>query len=185
MSTTHGFVRLPLIALIAAVALLAAACQSGGNSPTASTAAEESETAASQAAGDSGDSGGNGGDEGEETSVFDLEVGDCFSADTELLDTVLVVDCEDTHVYEVYEVFDYDAADDAFPGDAALQEAAGTECEATFEAYVGIAYEDSQWFYTAIPPNETTWADGDREILCLLHLEDESEVTGSAEGSGE
>ena len=61
--------------------------------------------------------------------------------------------------------------------------AADEACRPAFEDYVGVAYDDSEWFGTFINPSEETWAEGDREIVCVLHTEDETEVTGSAEGS--
>ena len=181
------FQRTTLVTLLALVALVAAGCQAGDDASSAPSDPVESTAPASSGADTSAEPSGtaSAGADGEETSVFDLEVGDCFTSDTTLLDTVVVVDCEDPHVYEVYDVGDVESADDAYPGDAEMGETASAQCQDAFEAYVGIAYEDSRWYVTSIPPNEETWAEGDREVVCLLHLQDESEVTGSAEGSGE
>jgi hypothetical protein len=148
-------------------------------SPSAS-APVESEAAASPTAAPSGD----------ETSVFDLEVGDCFSVDSDRFDTVVVVGCEQPHEYEAFHVFDDSAGpDEPYPGDDPLFEFADTECQPPFEEFVGHDYQTSIWYITSITPSEETWADGDREIVCTLNQQDENEepitVTGSAEGSAQ
>jgi hypothetical protein len=126
------------------------------------------------------------GGEGEQTSVFDLEVGDCFSASGQQVEFVGVVDCERSHVYEVFAVFDHEAGDaDSYPGDQEIQDYADAACQPEFETFVGTDYESSRWYITSVTPSEQTWADGDREIVCTLNLEDRSEVTGTAEGAGD
>ena len=127
---------------------------------------------------------------GEETSVFDLEVGDCFSADSDEVATVLIVDCDQPHTYEAYFVFDHQAGPgDAYPGDQEILEFADGECRPPFEEFVGKDYESSIWYITSIPPSADTWEAGDREIICTLNQEDAGgeaiEVTGSAEGTAE
>ena len=127
---------------------------------------------------------------GEETSVFELEVGDCFSADRDQLETVTVVDCEASHEYEVFALIDDEAgADEPYPGDAEVLDYADTQCQPPFEAYVGHDYQTSIWYITSLSPSEETWADGDREIVCTLNQQDDNQepiaVTGTAEGSAE
>ena len=126
----------------------------------------------------------------EPTSVFDLDVGDCFSVESDELTSVVVVDCEEPHEYEAFAVLDHEAGEaDPFPGDELMLEYGNTECQAPFQAYVGVEYETSIWFITSVFPSEETWATGDREIVCTLNQQDaDSEpiaVTGSAEGSDE
>jgi hypothetical protein len=176
--------RTLLSVTILLVALLAAACTSGDD-PEPSTSAAASQSVSSEAALPSAAASEAGGD-GEETSVFDLEVGDCFSESEEQLETVTVVDCETAHVYEVYHVFDHEAGgDEEYPGDEEILEYADTECQVPFEDFIGLSYEESQWFITSVTPSQETWDTGDREIVCTVNLEDGSEVTGSAEGSAE
>jgi hypothetical protein len=173
-------------------ALVLGACQTATEDPTPSEApatppasAEPSSTASAEPT-PSSDSGG----EGEETSVFDLEIGDCFSADADQLDTVTVVDCEQSHEYEVFEVLDHEAGDDAaYPGDQEILEYADVACQPSFEAFVGHDYQTSIWYITSLTPSTETWADGDREIVCTLNQQDDDQepiaVTGTAEGSAE
>ncbi len=186
--TSIPFQRMTMPASLVLVALVIAACQSGDDtSPSPSEAvvslAPASASASVAASADASDTASAGA--GEETSVFDLEVGDCFTADSTQLETVLVVDCEAAHVFEVYEVSDVGGAEDPFPGETEVQQSATAACEAAFEPYVGTGYQDSIWYVTTIPPNEQTWEEGDREVVCLLHTQEATEVTGSAEGSGE
>ena len=126
----------------------------------------------------------------EATSVFDLEVGDCFSVESDELVTVAVVDCEQLHEYEAFALVDHEALEaDPHPGDEAMLEYGNTACQAPFQEYVGSEYETSIWYITSVLPSEETWAAGDREFVCTVYQQDaDSEpiaVTGSAEGSGE
>jgi hypothetical protein len=186
-------------AAIALAAIVGAACQSANEesqsaavSAPAASASSVPSTSASEAASASAPasgapSAGSSAPAGEETSVFDIEAGDCFSVDESAeIETVFVVDCESPHIYEAYEVFDHEAGADAeYPGDDEILEYADTECQVPFEEFVGIAYEDSIWFITSVTPSAETWAEGDREIICTVALEDYSEVTGSAGDSAE
>ena len=191
----HRTVRL---AAVGAVAVIAVACQSGDEtSPAATSAASTATTPAASAslglpsssATASADAAstpsGSTPAQGDETSVFDLEEGDCFGEAGEQVETVSVVDCDESHIYEVFSVFDYEPDADAYPGRDEVRSHADERCEAEFDDFVGIDYQSSRWYITSVTPSEETWADGDREIVCTLNLEDNSEVTGSAEGSGE
>lgn len=169
------------------VALLLAACQSTTDDSTASpevlptptTTASASATASATADDD---------DDGEETSVFELEQGDCFTATGDQVETVTVVGCEDAHIYEVFAVFDHEAdEDEAYPGDEAILDYADTQCQPLFEDYVATDYQSSIYWITSVTPSDETWDEGDdREIVCTLKLGEEGEETaGSAEGTGE
>ena len=125
-----------------------------------------------------------------QTSVFDLDAGDCFTIDTDEVLTVGLVECTGAHLYEVFALLDHPAgAREPFPGDQALLEFADTACQPPFEEYVGHDYQTSIWYISALRPSEETWADGDREIVCALNQQDDAGdpivVTGSAQGAGE
>jgi hypothetical protein len=114
----------------------------------------------------------------------ELEVGDCFNTDasgSEVTGTSRV-DCGQPHVYEAYAIVQHSGSGD-FPGDTEMQAFAESECLPAFEAYVGMAYQSSEWYSTNITPTADTWSIGDREIICALHNEAETEVTGSARNS--
>ncbi len=195
---TTRFDRSLRVTALGAVALLAVACQPGdeASQPTTQSTAATVEVSASAdavptgststgASAEASSSPGDSAVQGEETSVFDLEEGDCFGAAGDRIETVNVVDCEQPHIYEVYSLFDYEGDDEAYPGSEEIRAHADEQCESDFEDFVGIDYQSSRWYITSVTPSEETWADGDREIVCTLNLEDTSEVTGSAQDSGE
>ena len=188
---------MPLIVLVVALAIVAVLVFAGlsllggtaAETPIPADAPSKAGTATEVAATES-EVAASATDAGEETSVFDLEVGDCFSAESDQLDTVLVVDCAQPHEYEVFHVFDHPAgADEPYPGDDTLLDFADTECQPPFEDFVGHDYQTSIWYITSVTPSEETWADGDREIVCTLNQQDDNaepiSVTGSAEGAAE
>jgi hypothetical protein len=171
--------------LLAAMAI--AACEADTPEPTLTPASPEAPpVTASASPSASADAGG----EGAETSVLELEVGDCFSVERTELSTVTVVDCGAEHEYEVFAVLAHEAGpEEPYPSDAQLVDAADLACQPSFEAFVGHEYRTSIWYITSLPPSEETWAAGDREIVCTLtQLDDTQEpitVTGSAEGANE
>ena len=176
--------------LLTCAAVAVAGCQSTSDdaTPSAATTPAAASPSSEPSAGETASA--TDASEGEETSVFELEVGDCFSADSDTINSVLVVDCQQPHTYEAFFVFDHEAGvDDAFPGDDEILEYADTACRPPFEEFVGTDYESSIWYITSVTPSAETWATGDREIVCTLDQQDANdepiEVTGSAEGSGE
>lgn len=116
-------------------------------------------------------------------TVDDLRVGDCFNSGTETeISDVDGVPCSEPHAYEVFAVADYNGS--VYPEtDAQFGEAFFQVCVPPFESYVGVPYEDSDLWASAITPSEDGWNDGDREFICHLHEEDESMVTGSQRNS--
>jgi uncharacterized RDD family membrane protein YckC len=118
----------------------------------------------------------------QDISVFSLRVGDCFDFDSRAeVRTVHVVPCADPHVYEAFAM--PALADGAYPGDISTD--AEARCVGLFEDYVGSGYDQSAWYFTYIHPTPDSWAQGDRDVLCALHNQAGTTVTGSARGSGE
>lgn len=181
--------RPALAGLLAGALLLLASCDASDEStPTATASATQvAATASASLAPTESVAASDGGSAGEETSVFDLEVGDCFTASGDEVETVTVVDCDESHVYEAFAIFDHEAGDgEPYPGDQELLEYADAACQSPFEDYVGIEYQSSIYWITSVTPSEETWSDGDREIVCTLKLGEEGqETTGSAEGTGQ
>lgn len=169
-----------VIGLVGAIAL--AGCQSG----TDASPSQDVERSIAPTATAAAPSGTAAPDDGEETSVFELEPGDCFSVSGEQAESVLVVDCEQAHVYEVFALIDHEAGDDeAYPGDEEIGEYGDQACRGPFPDYVGHDYETSDYWITTLTPSAETWPEGDREIVCTLRLgEQGEETTGSAAGSG-
>lgn len=114
----------------------------------------------------------------------DLLEGDCISgepgwsrANTD------VVPCEAPHEYQIVGLIPYTSTDDAFPGDAAVDQLSEEYCYDAFEDFVGISYDRSQWYMTAWLPSAETWQDGDRSVICTVHADDEEPFTGSLAGA--
>lgn len=106
----------------------------------------------------------------EEADVFDTQVGDCIGA-TVLegeVETLPQVPCSEPHESEAY--YSEDLPDGDYPGLPAIEEVAGPACTGpAFDTFVGIAYLDSLLEATYLHPTESSWAMGDREILCLIY----------------
>ena len=122
------------------------------------------------------------------TSVLDLQPGQCFDdgAEGEQLSQVQLIDCNQPLLREVYSVFDYPAGGDAaYPGEQPLEDLAEERCSADFATYVGIPYEESRFFVLFLTPSPETWSQGDREIVCTLHGEENERLTGSKRNSRE
>ena len=121
---------------------------------------------------------------------FDLAPGTCFGLGPEetdrtlgLDDQVLPIDCDQPHAGQMIGSGRLeDGLDTAYPGQEEVEQAAGVQCEALFEEFVGIAPSESElinfpfWF-----PNEAGWEQGDRRYACAFV--DEVERVGSLEGA--
>jgi hypothetical protein len=118
--------------------------------------------------------------EGGDESVFDIAVGDCMndqSTGTQVSD-VPVVPCTEPHASEVFHA--YQVPGDTFPGD--FTQIAEEQCKPAFQTYVGVAYDQSALEITTLEPSFETWADGDRELLCIV-VDPAGSVTGSLQGA--
>ena len=116
-------------------------------------------------------------------SVFDMSVGDCFNAPADLeVSRVEVITCDGPHDHEVYLLFDIDSGD--FPGADEVASRASDGCLAEFDAYVGSEYAESALDIGFLPPSESTWDKGDREVVCYLLDFSGAVLTAPAKGSG-
>jgi len=123
---------------------------------------------------------------GGSTSIFDLEVGDCFvdPADLTEVSAVEVVSCDEPHDNEISDLPPYPAGPaETYPGDSVIDTWASEACIGSFAAYVGISYEESVLVVGTISPRAETWDDGDREVICVLY-EPGEKLTGSMRDSG-
>ena len=118
-----------------------------------------------------------------ELSVFNFRVGDCFddpSTSSDEVSDVAGVPCSGPHDNEIFHL--YDLPDESFPGKAAIDASAETECLSEFENYVGSSYQISELFLFPLTPTEESWAQSDREVVCALYA-DGDQLTGSMKGS--
>ena len=121
--------------------------------------------------------------------VFTLEVGTCFNdegppgAAAEEISSVPEVDCSEPHDNEVFALIDYTETA-SYPGAEQMTEIGTNLCIEQFDAYVGIAYLDSELDVFSITPTEDGWNRlNDREIICALYNLDLSKLTGSMRGA--
>ncbi len=114
-------------------------------------------------------------------NIFSLEVGDCLDKPDVVgeIDKVDLRDCNESHGYEVYAVFDVSLA--AY-NDAAVTSQAESGCLSHFAPYVGRSYETSALWVEYLTPTEGSWSNGDREVVCMLY-EPDSVLTGSQRDS--
>lgn len=116
---------------------------------------------------------------GENTDVFTIQVGDCLNdagSEGEEVSEVPTVPCTEPHDSEAYASIIMDDGD--FPGQQAANDQAVADCTIEFNAFVGLDYETSKLNFAYYFPTEASWANGDREILCLI-----SDPAGKATGS--
>jgi hypothetical protein len=119
----------------------------------------------------------------EDTDVFTLAIGDCFNnlPDSESVSSVGVVDCATSHDYEVYSEGSIADAD-AFPGDDSVSTDADNICFNSYEAFVGVSYDESTLDYSYLLPTEDSWANGDRLVSCLI-FDSNGPTTGTLAGA--
>ena len=119
----------------------------------------------------------------EDTAVdaIDLTAGMCIldESSAATVSSVEVVDCTDEHDAEVFARIVL--ADGTFPGPDALSQTAIDQCAVQFANFIGVAFANSVLTYEYYAPSETTWAAGDREVLCLVR-DPAGPVTGSLQG---
>jgi hypothetical protein len=118
-----------------------------------------------------------------EADVFSLAVGDCFNdQEATEIDSVEAIPCAEAHDYEAYFAFDV-SADEAYPGDDAISQAAQDGCLAEFTNFYGKSYEEAAPLdFNYLSPTEGSWENGDHEILCLIMGPEKT--TGSLAGAG-
>ena len=122
-------------------------------------------------------------DDAIDDSVFSLAVGTCFDdagLEDEEIYSVDDLSCDTPHDNEVFALFDLTGSE--FPGDLVL-DLASDGCVERFDAYVGIAYFESDLDVFPIYPTAESWDAGDREVVCALYALDLSKLTGSMQGS--
>ena len=124
------------------------------------------------------------------SDVFSLTVGDCVNdGDLEAteISSVEKPSCDELHDNEVYLTVELESrtypADAPYPGDEATYALAEGSCAGYFETWVGASVYDTSLYYFPFYPSESSWGQGDREVVCLAY-DTEGQVTGSLEGKG-
>ena len=122
--------------------------------------------------------------EGGDLGAFRIQLGDCLQdMGSGTFESVPAVPCAEPHTYEVYGAFMLPSG--AYPGLAAVNQAADEGCYERFAPFTGIAFEQSPYGFSSITPTSEGWAElDDREILCLIGDPNGGTVTGSLARSG-
>ena len=109
-------------------------------------------------------------------------MGDCLGAvETGEVNDVPTVPCSEPHQLEVFG--EYTFADGDYPGDESISTTAEQECVAIFDAFVGLAYEESVLGVTYYTPTQESWETGDDRLVSCLVGDPDEDVTGSLEGA--
>ncbi|MFT3968810.1 MAG: septum formation family protein [Micropruina sp.] len=112
---------------------------------------------------------------------FQITIGDCTGAMKEGdVSSLQVVPCDQKHRFEAYAFTNLSG--DSFPGEAEVTKQADKFCAAEFRTFVGLAPKDSRYDMFYLYPVETSWAAGDRQVLCLAGS-NKSDLTGSLKGA--
>ncbi len=106
--------------------------------------------------------------------VFNFSVGDCltdFPAGGSI-DKATGTPCTEPHEYEVYaETY---LADESETVPADIREQASDFCLSSYKSFVGLAYDDSTLAVTNLYPTADSWVGGDKELTCLISLENQA-----------
>ncbi len=119
-------------------------------------------------------------------SILDLKVGDCLQLPTTSQATTIArTACTSPHEAEVFALIPTDTqdADAHFPGEETLSAQAETACIDAFKGYVGTPYVSSDLDVTWLTPTQSSWAEEDRSIVCLVHAMDAQTLTSSVKDS--
>ena len=137
----------------------------------------------------------------EDLDAFPMREGDCFddSLDTSqaqsvrtgrggLAEEIAAIPCSEPHDNELYAVFDLSdrlpyLALERFPGEEGIVSFSRDGCFERFENFIGISYEESTLLVRMLYPTAESWAQGDREVSCMVYHSEEK-LAGSMRGSG-
>ena len=99
------------------------------------------------------------------------------------------VPCGQSHTAEVfYSNLNFWPKSDSYLGDNTIKTEANARCDSAFASYDGIAYSKSQYTWTNIVPDASTWPNDDRALHCVAYYATPSQpagrpITGSIKGT--
>ncbi len=119
--------------------------------------------------------------------VFVVREGDCIDLPTGIdeVSTFTGVACDAPHDAQVFAAFDVvDAAE--YPGSSIIQETADSGCVDRFESFIGVPYAESIYYMQTFIPTPESWDSlDDREVLCVVVPESDTEkLTSDLRGVG-
>lgn len=119
-------------------------------------------------------------------TVADLRVGDCYDlkdATATEVEQVTARPCSVEHEYEMFFVGEVTAT--SFPDSEGFLTYVDEHCLPAFEAFIGMAYADSQLDVFWLEPTRVAWTAGDRTIQCAVYHPAQARLTGSLKGSNQ
>jgi hypothetical protein len=119
-------------------------------------------------------------------AVTELRIGDCFDLQDESADEVQDVNaqpCSQPHEFEMIHIGEMPGAD--YPTDELLGAWLADNCLPAFDAYVGLAYEQSRYDIAWFQPTEQGWSQGDRSVQCAVADPGNARLTQSLRGSAQ
>lgn len=110
------------------------------------------------------------------TNVFALRVGNCATASdyTSQSNDLVLTPCAEPHHMEFFHIFDVEDRD-AYPGTATMNAEANQGCRAAWGELPDNALAEELVEMSTLSPSEATWAQGDREVLCIVRTVDGSD----------
>jgi hypothetical protein len=119
-------------------------------------------------------------------AAIDLRVGDCFDLkdpSAEEIGDVTALPCTTEHEYETF--FIGTMAEGPFPSEDGFIDWLDGNCRPAFDAYVGMAYENSELDIFWLQPTSEAWGQGDRSVQCALYHPRIHRLTESLKGSAQ
>lgn len=114
--------------------------------------------------------------------ILHLKEGQCVNLPTEAsAATIDVLSCSADHDAEIVGV--EEIREEALPPESTLEELAFTQCHAHFTRYVGVDAHDSHLDAMWLLPTPASWKAGDRSIVCLAVVSDDTPLTSSVKDS--
>ena len=116
-----------------------------------------------------------------------LRVGDCLTGANLNLNLTTpwpklseAVPCAQGHTAEVFYANNHFwSKGRSYPGYNTIKNDATTKCDSAFRSYVGIAYSQSQYSWTDIVPDASTWPGGDRGLHCVAYYAPSAQSAGA------
>jgi Septum formation len=87
-------------------------------------------------------------------------------------DHMSVVSCQQSHSAEVYFTGNVWPTGEAYPGDKTVTNQSKISCKSAFQKYVGIIYYNSYLNSIRVGPNQVSWTNGDRRLMCIAYEPD-------------
>jgi hypothetical protein len=112
------------------------------------------------------------------TPLTTVQAGDCF--DEVDGDSVDILDCGSAHGYEVFASL---LVADGDYSQATIGTEAEARCRDAFGTFVGLEYDASALGLRYVAPSRQTWAQGDREVLCVV-FDPDGPTTGTLAAAG-